>query len=192
MEISPDLLFLYLRLWYLSFSKKSHAWITMVNLCSWNLCNTHNHAWLFIERFYFFYWSGRILRKVESLMMILLSGSISSFSPPYYGGIKMLLYSSLIETYNNNFGTIFFLFIINGYVSTIICYWIFHKLRMVYNPFLNAFFELLIHSFMTTYLINSLQQRIYFYGCLVFLFGRNKPADGSLVSEIQCFKKLAE
>ena len=43
-------------------------------------------------------WFGIILRKVESLMIILLSGYIVSFGPPSSGGINILLFSSLTET----------------------------------------------------------------------------------------------
>ena len=50
-----------------------------------------------------------MLREVESLMMILFSASIASFSHPYYSGLKMLLCSYKQETFNNNFGTTFLL-----------------------------------------------------------------------------------
>ena len=46
-----------------------------------------------------------MLRKVESMMMMLSSVSLASFSPPSSGGLTMLLYSSLTDTFNNNFGT---------------------------------------------------------------------------------------
>ena len=59
----------------------------------------------FYREVVFLSWGGRILRKVESPMIILLPVSIASFSPPSPGGINMLLCSYLTETFNNNFGT---------------------------------------------------------------------------------------
>ena len=46
-----------------------------------------------------------MLHKVESMMIILSSAYIASFGTPYGGVIYMLLFSSLIDTCNNNFGT---------------------------------------------------------------------------------------
>ena len=58
------------------------------------------------------YWSvillscgGNVLYKVESLMMMLSSASITSLRPNYSGGLTMLLCSSLTDNCNNNFGT---------------------------------------------------------------------------------------
>ena len=53
-------------------------------------------------------WGGRILCKVESLMMILFYKSIDSFSPPSSGRLNIILYIYLVETCNNNFGTTYF------------------------------------------------------------------------------------
>ena len=50
-------------------------------------------------------WGGNMLRKVESIMMMLSSASIASFSSPYSVGITILCYSSLTDTCNENFGT---------------------------------------------------------------------------------------
>ena len=55
----------------------------------------------------FLSWGGRILHKVESLMMILLSASVASLSPSYSVGITRLLQPSHTDTCNNNFGTSF-------------------------------------------------------------------------------------
>ena len=52
----------------------------------------------------FLSWGGRILHKVESLMVILFSGYLAYFSPLSSGGLNMLLFNSIIETYNKNFG----------------------------------------------------------------------------------------
>ena len=46
-----------------------------------------------------------MLHKVESLMMMLSSVYISSFSPPSSGGLTMILYIYLTDNFNNNFGT---------------------------------------------------------------------------------------
>ena len=102
----------------------------------------------------FFGWFGRILRKVESLMMILFSGSLNYLSPPSYGEIASILWSSRTDTWNKNFGISCFLYTINGYLNTIIFYWILHNLSMLYNPFVKFFFELLIYFCMTTALWN--------------------------------------
>ena len=53
---------------------------------------------------YFFQLGGIILLKVESLMIILLSLSLDIFSPPYYGGLTMLLGISCTETCNKYIG----------------------------------------------------------------------------------------
>ena len=47
---------------------------------------------------------GRILNKIESLMIILLSASLDFFSPHYSGWIEILLGSSCTKTCYNNFG----------------------------------------------------------------------------------------
>ena len=52
----------------------------------------------------FFSWGGKMLRKFESLMIMLLSASIASLIPPSSGGLNMLLYRYLTNTFNNNFG----------------------------------------------------------------------------------------
>ena len=46
-----------------------------------------------------------MLRKVESLMMMLSSAYLASFSPPYHRANNMILCSSLNDTCNNNYGT---------------------------------------------------------------------------------------
>ena len=48
---------------------------------------------------------GDILRKVESMMMILYSAYLASFSTPYSGEITMLFCSYINDTLNNNFET---------------------------------------------------------------------------------------
>ena len=53
----------------------------------------------------FFSWGGKILRKVESLMMILFSASLDSLSPTSYVGSTILLCIYLTNTFNNNSGT---------------------------------------------------------------------------------------
>ena len=45
-----------------------------------------------------FSWGGKMLHSVESLIMILLSASLASLSPPSYGGLTKILLSSM----NNN------------------------------------------------------------------------------------------
>ena len=48
---------------------------------------------------------GKMLHKVESMMMILLSEFFASLSPPSSGGLTIILCSSLTHTYNKNLGT---------------------------------------------------------------------------------------
>ena len=48
----------------------------------------------------FFSWGGKMLRKVESLMMVLLSTYIDTLSTTSDGGLTMLLCSYLTYAYN--------------------------------------------------------------------------------------------
>ena len=48
---------------------------------------------------------GNMLHKVESLMAMLSSASLSTVSPPYLDVLTMILCSSMTDTCNNNFGT---------------------------------------------------------------------------------------
>ena len=83
--------------------KKIHAIIITMNAYFFKICNTHTHTWLCIDRLYFI-WGGKILRKVESLMIILLYSSLAYFSRPSSRGLTKLLWSSRTETFNKNFG----------------------------------------------------------------------------------------
>ena len=87
------------------------------------------HITLYLEVI-FLSWGGRILRKFESLMIILLTVYLSSLFPPFSGALVMILSSPFTDTYTNNFGT-FFKCDINEDIKTIIFYWILHNLRMV-------------------------------------------------------------
>ena len=88
-------------------------------------------------------------------MMILLYAYLASFGPHSSRRLDMLSYSHITETSNNNF-EIIIRFTINRYVKTIIFYWIFHNLSMMYNTFLKGlFFDLLINFCITTVLRNS-------------------------------------
>ena len=69
--------------------------------------HSHPHITFYWEVI-LFSWGGRILCKVKSLIMILLSSYLASFSPPSSGGTTMLLCSYIKETCNNNLGIIFF------------------------------------------------------------------------------------
>ena len=52
----------------------------------------HSHPPMTLYReVIFLCWCGRILRKVESTIMILLSASLASFSPHPYGETTMIL-----------------------------------------------------------------------------------------------------
>ena len=42
--------FVYYRLYIDFFSKNAHAMIISMNACFWQICNTHTHTWLCIER----------------------------------------------------------------------------------------------------------------------------------------------
>ena len=53
---------------------------------------------------FFLSWGGRILSKVESVMVILLSVSLAYFVLPSSVRINIRLCSSLAETLNNNSG----------------------------------------------------------------------------------------
>ena len=50
-------------------------------------------------------WGRNMLRKVESMMMMLSYASLAFFSPPSYGGISILLFISLTDTCSKNFGS---------------------------------------------------------------------------------------
>ena len=67
------------------------------------------HMILYLEVI-FLSWVGRILRKVKSLIMILLSVYTAYFSRPSSGELNRILCSSLTETWNNNFDTNFFIY----------------------------------------------------------------------------------
>ena len=56
----------------------------------------------------FFGRGGNSERNVESLIMILLSTFLDSFSPPSFVALKILLWSSLIDTCNKNVGKVAF------------------------------------------------------------------------------------
>ena len=53
----------------------------------------------------FLSWGGNILRNVESRMMMLSYASLASISPPYFGGLAMLLCSYQTDNLNNILGT---------------------------------------------------------------------------------------
>ena len=65
--------------------------------------NSQQHI-TFYREVIFLGWGGNMLRKVESMMIILSSVSFSSFSTPYYGVITMILFCSVTYTCNKNFG----------------------------------------------------------------------------------------
>ena len=131
LAISPDLMFCAWRLWYLSVSKNRS-------------CYDNNDECILLADIYhsqphipfywwvvFISWGGRILCKVESLIMILFSAYIDYFITPSSGGINIILCGSLTETFNNSFVNNFYLFTINGNANKIIWYWRLHKLRMM-------------------------------------------------------------
>ena len=53
----------------------------------------------------FFSWGGKMLRNVESLIMVILSAHIASSITTTYVGLNMLLYISLTDTCNKTFVT---------------------------------------------------------------------------------------
>ena len=61
------------------------------------------HVTLYLEVI-FFSWVGKMLREVESLMMILLYAYLASLGPPSSGGFTMIICSSMSDTRNNNSG----------------------------------------------------------------------------------------
>ena len=111
LDISPDLLFCTLQLWYLRiFQKRS--------------CNDNNDEFMFFMGMQYshphmtfyrelicFGWGGRIFRNVESLMIIFLSLYLFLFIPTSSGGLTILLWISHTETYNDTVGITFFLFV---------------------------------------------------------------------------------
>ena len=82
----------------------------------WQSRHDNNYEWMILEdmqhsqphinsywEVIFLSWDGKRWCKVESLMVILLSAYLYCSSPPSYGGLNMILCSSLTETRNNNF-----------------------------------------------------------------------------------------
>ena len=168
--ISLDLLFFALNIWSIIFFKKcsrhdnNDECIIFADMQHWQVhINLH---WEVV----FLIWCYRMLCKVESLMMILLSAYLSSLITTYYGVLNILLFSSLTEAFNNNFGDNF-LVTINGDVKKIICYWVLHNLRIIYNPFVKVLFDLLINFCMTMALRNNWPQSIELYNFLASWFG---------------------
>ena len=53
----------------------------------------------------FLSWGGIIDQSVETLIMILLSASLASLFPPYFGEFAVILRSYWTDTCSNNFGT---------------------------------------------------------------------------------------
>ena len=92
--------------------------------------HSHPHITLYPEVI-ILSWGGRIFHNVESLIIILLSWSLASFSPPFSGGIPVLLWSSCTETCKNNFGADFFVFYINKDIKTIISNCRYQKLGLM-------------------------------------------------------------
>ena len=82
----------------------------------------------------------------------------------------MILWSSGIVTWNNNFGDRFLIYTINGNVKEIICYWVLHNLRMVYNKIVKEFSEMFNILLINVALWNDWPQRIECSGCLFLLF----------------------
>ena len=114
------------------------------------LTPTHN----LYQEVIFLSWGGRIFFNVESLMVILLSLSVASFGTPSYGVLTMKLCSSRAEFYNNNFGIKKIRVVINRYINTILFDCRLHNLRMIYNPMVIFFSELLTYFCVTTVLCN--------------------------------------
>ena len=104
LAISPDLLFCALQLLSFNFFKK-HSRHDNNYECMLlaDMQHSHPHITMYWE-VTFFSWGGRILRKVVSMMIILLSLSLASFSTPSSGVLTIILWSSRAETYNNHFG----------------------------------------------------------------------------------------
>ena len=66
----------------------------------------HSQPYLSLYRAFFFLGcGGNLLRKFESLVMMLSSAYLASFSPPSLVVLAIILCISLTDTYNNNFGT---------------------------------------------------------------------------------------
>ena len=68
--------------------------------------NQHSQSQITMYRkVIFFSWGGKILHKVELLMIILLSVSFDSLITLSIGGLNMVLCSSMNDIFNNNLGT---------------------------------------------------------------------------------------
>ena len=94
--------FLFLLLSLRCFRRQPHY----VNMEEYIVLSDMQHSQTHVTLYWsviFFSWCVKMLRKVESLIVVLLSASLASLGPPSSGGINMLLWSSLTNTWNNNF-----------------------------------------------------------------------------------------
>ena len=133
LAISPHLLFCALWFWYFSFLDNN---LTMIMnkkcIILEDMKYSQPHINLYCA-YIFCSWGVIMLRRVESLTIILFYSSSSSLSTPFSVVINMLLWRSWKDTCNNNFETIFFRVTTNRNFKAIICYWGFNNLRMMYN-----------------------------------------------------------
>ena len=101
---SPYLLFWEFWIWSLSFYNNNNAMLAISNVYFWQIYNIHNHTRPCILMA-FLNWVGNNECNVESPIMILFYASCTSLIPPYSGSLENMLWSYLIETCSNNFGT---------------------------------------------------------------------------------------
>ena len=182
MAISPDLLFCALQLWYLIFQKRSRHDNNYEYMLLEDIQHSHPHINLYREVI-FFSWGGRILRKVESLMMILFYSPLTYFSLTSAGLPTMLLCSSDTETCNKNFG--FFGVAIKKDIKTIIFNWRLHNLRMIYNSMVKGLSDVWF------IFVRQRHHTLIFY-CLMLWLSCNKHPNISFMFDIKCLCKFTE
>ena len=89
-----------------------------------------------------FSWGDKIVRRVKSLIIILLSSFRASKRSSYYGGLTMLLCNSCRDNFNDRFGTSCVFSSVNRNSKAIVYNWILCNLRILYYPIVKWFFIL--------------------------------------------------
>ena len=144
------------------------------------------------REFIFLSCGDRILCKVESLIMILFSASLSYLVPPSSGWLSILLWSSQADTCIKNLVLV---------VSSSYHQWRWkdnHFLLEIAQPKdvvesnLRGIFTWLFISCITTAIWSDWPQLIACYNCLSAWFGSTKPVKLSFLFDIKNIRKLYE
>ena len=131
----------------------------------------------------FFNWGGNSELNLESLIIILSSLSLSSFSPPYYMALIILLWSSLTDTCNNNFRTSFVT--IHFHLQTIIWNWWLHELWRIHNPVIKRHIYLFIYFWVPFSLLFQLPWCISKFNFLALRFISSNSTISSFFSHLK-------